>query len=299
MSQHECQSHSSASTDVEFSITMSVPNGTGGRVHERFLVTFTTEFDLEVDFAHPLISDEINRIIGSDDLPSSFARLLGLGDLASDPEILGTSDSEFSTHRSPDQSRLTTVNDASGQPIRQLKQQESVQTWERMKYARLRSRFLAILIAELLDGIGQRYHADPDTLPATFRTQFISERESATFARALQYFWQGHYDDAVRVTLPSIEAVIRSIAEATSGNSYVEPKRNRDGHESSLGRLLEMLSSNLPESFQWELRAILTDPLGLNLRNIHLHGLAKAESKHDAAVILYTAARLTLIRAQH
>ena len=55
----------------------------------------------------------------------------------------------------------------------------------------------------------------------------------------------------------------------------VEPERGRDGHGSALGRLISMLDPNLPESFRWELGAILTDPLELNLRNVHLHGLAE------------------------
>ena len=75
----------------------------------------------------------------------------------------------------------------------------------------------------------------------------------------------------------------------------VEPERGRDGHGSALGRLISMLDPNLPESFRWELGAVLTDPLELNLRNVHLHGLAETNPKHDAAIILYTAARLTLI----
>ena len=60
-----------------------------------------------------------------------------------------------------------------------------------------------------------------------------------------------------------------------------------------------MLDPNLPELFRWELEAILTDPLGLNLRNTHLHGLADPEPKHDAAIILYTAGQLTLIHSEN
>ena len=89
--------------------------------------------------------------------------------------------------------------------------------------------------------------------------------------------------------------MIRSVAEETVGSSYVDPQRRRDGHESALAALISKLDRGLPESFRWELRTVLTDPIGLNLRNIHLHGLPSAEPKHDAAIILYTAARLTLI----
>ena len=41
-----------------------------------------------------------------------------------------------------------------------------------------------------------------------------------------------------------------------------------------------MLDPNLPESFRWELGAVLTDPLELNLRNVHLHGLRELVDHH-------------------
>ena len=288
-----------AGMDAEQSMTVRVTRKSGVLDLESLFVTFTTKFEVEIDLDHPLIRDEIDRIVGEDGLPSAFARLLALGDLAADPKIVYRPDSEFSTLGSPERPLHITVNDAKGQPIRPINRQESEVEWERKKAAQMRARFLAILVDATLVRIGSRYRQELDTVSSVFRAQFISDRDAEIFGRALRYYWEGHYDDAARVALPSIEAVIRSIVQAIRGSSYVEPKAGRDGYESTLGRLISMLDPNLPELFRWELEVILTDPLGLNLRNTHLHGLADPEPKHDAAIILYTAGQLTLIHSEN
>ena len=85
--------------------------------------------------------------------------------------------------------------------------------YERIKLARLRSRFVAVLLEAILEGIGSKYRVDLDILSPLLRTQFISEHDAAIFARNLRYYWEGYYDDAARIALPSIETVIRSIVQ--------------------------------------------------------------------------------------
>ena len=94
MTRHE-ENQLAASTNSELSITIQMPCKTDERKHESLFVTFTTEFEFEVDPGHPIIKGEINRIVGEDDLASAFARLLELGDLATDPEILDRPDSAY------------------------------------------------------------------------------------------------------------------------------------------------------------------------------------------------------------
>ena len=218
-----------------------------------------------------------------------------MGDMGADPQILETPDSELPALRWLGKSAPLTINDTKGQPIRLLDKEESQIQWNCTRAACLRARMLAILLDEMLTRIGSTYRPDPDTASAAFRAEFVSERDAGILARALRYYWDRRYEDAARVALPSIETVIRSLAQATQGSSYVEPQAGRDGRESTLGRLISLLPESLPALFRWDLRTILTDPLGLNLRNVHLHGLAEAEPKHDTAIILCTAARLTLI----
>ena len=286
-----------ASMNTEFSVTIRMPYKTDGHKLESLFVTFTSEIDLEIEPDHPIFKEEINRIVGEDDPTTALARLLELGDLATDQRISGRPDNDFLTLGTPEQPIRMTVNDAKGQPIRDLKRHEQELEWERTRQGSLRAQFLAVLLVVILERIGSKYRVDLDVLSCFFRTQFISVRDAAIFARALHYYWEGFYDDAARVALPSIESVIRSIVQTVHGNSYIEPKQGRDGHESTLGRLISMLDPHLPKSFRLELGAVLTDPLGLNLRNTHLHGLAEPYPKHDAAIVLYTAARLTLIHA--
>ena len=284
-----------ASVDAQFSVSIQLPRDTRRDTRQSLLLTLTTEFDLNVDVEDPLLRDCIDHVVGADDFPSAFARLLEVGDVATEPQPSAGSNTEIAADESFQRSLRMTVNDEKGRPIRHLKGPESQVDWQRMKTARLRAGFVGILLDEMLTRIGSTYRADLNVVSSAFRAPFISERNARLFARALGCYWEGHYDEAARIALPSIEAVIRSLAQTAHGSSYVEPKRGRDGRESTLGRLISMLDSNLPDSFQWDLSAILTEPLGLNLRNMHLHGLAQREPKHDAAIILYTAARLTLI----
>ena len=296
MTQHETPNCDTGSTSTEFSVTMELPYRNDRDAHKSLLITFTSKFEFEIDLQHPFIRDEINRIVGEDNFPLAFGRLLTLGNLAADPQIFDKLDSNSIDYGLLGKSDSITVNDAKGQPIRHLRKYESEVIWERMKAASMRARMLAILLDAVFEQIGSKYQAHVNTIASVFRSRFISERDANIFARAYRYYCKGLYDDAARTTLPSIETVIRSIAHAIYGSAYIDPKDKRDGRESSLGRLISMLDQKLPEMFLRELKTILTDPLGLNLRNIHLHGLAKLEPKHDAAIILYTAAQLTLIR---
>ena len=191
----------------------------------------------------------------------------------------------------------TTVNDSKGRPVKPLRGEGDHAEWELMTFARLRAAALSVLLVEALDRIRRRYEPTFDDVAAAFQAQFISERDAGLFARALGYYWQGHYGDAARVALPGIEAVIRSVVEATSGGSYVEPTKTRDGHESAIGSLIARLEGRLPDEFRRDLRAVLAGALGLNLRNAHLHGVEPAQPENEAAIILCTAARFTLISA--
>ena len=297
MTQRESQRREAASAKTLFSISIQLPRDASRATRQSLLLTLTSAFDLNVDLEDPLLRDWIDHVVGADDFPSAFARLLEVGDVATEPQPLAGSDTEVATDKSFEQLLSITVNDGKSQPIRYLNRPESQVYWQRMKVARLRARFVAVLLVEILTRIGSKYRADLNVVSPAFRAQFISDRDARNFARSLHCYWEGYYDDAARIALPSIEAVIRSIVQTTHGDSYVEPRRGRDGHESTLGRLISMLDPTLPESFRCELSTILTDPLGLNLRNVHLHGLAPVDPKHDAAIILYTAARLTLISA--
>ncbi len=296
MTTDENRDRATAWAEAQFSETMSILRGE--RADEPEHITLTSTFDLEVDLEDPLIRNELNRVVGTDDFRSAFKRCLEIGAIAIDPEILDMADQVLVVHRIEGEPIPWTVNDGKGQPIRPLMSQEAHIDWQRSKAASLRARTFAMFLDEMLTQIGSRYQPHLDTVSAAFRAQFVSERDAGIFARALGYYWQSHYDDAARVALPSIESAVRAIVQTIYGGSYIEPKRHRDGRESTLGALISKLYQSLPESFLSDLRIVLTDPLGLNLRNIHLHGLAEAEPKHDAVIILYTAARLTLISAQ-
>ena len=147
--------------------------------------------------------------------------------------------------------------------------------------------------------IGQEYNPDQAALTVLFQTDLITANQAEVFARALEHFWAGRFDESIHIALPRVEGVLRRVLVALGGVSYKEPPRGQFGGDKTLGVVLDNLSQFLPEAFLHPFRFLLTDRAGLNLRNNYLHGLVAYTPddqalQQDAALILWIAARLRL-----
>lgn len=148
----------------------------------------------------------------------------------------------------------------------------------------------------VLDRIGAQYTPSRDDLVELFETPFIRSDQADAFARALGHYWGGRFDESIHVALPRIEAVLRGVLVAAGGVAYTEPQGGHAGHDKTLGTILSELSPRFPdEGWRRSLWVVLTEPIGLNLRNRYLHGLVERAQKADAALILHLAANLRLL----
>jgi hypothetical protein len=76
-----------------------------------------------------------------------------------------------------------------------------------------------------------------------------------------------------------------------------EPRGGKPGGFASLGDLLRGMRVVLaPESVEIYLFTLLTDPVGINLRNDALHGLMEEGTKAQSALALHAVCLLRLFR---
>ena len=118
-------------------------------------------------------------------------------------------------------------------------------------------------------------------------------------ARAFELWWDGHPDESAHILAPRLEGVIREIARQLGLPIIREPIGGKPGGVRSLGEVLHTLNGRLPTA-GWHayLTNLLSEPLGLNLRNVIAHGVRPELSVQDAALLLHAANFLRLLGPQ-
>ncbi|MBK8293672.1 MAG: DUF4209 domain-containing protein [Solirubrobacterales bacterium] len=153
------------------------------------------------------------------------------------------------------------------------------------------SRRWSILAAEALEIIRAKYDIpDRETVSSAFAGEFVSPAMSDRFARGLELYWEGQYDESAHLVVPRIERVIRDIARGAGTPILKEQNGARPGQVLGLGSILgriEHLFSD--EALFAYFKAVLVDQLGLNLRNSISHGLSGPVDRLDAALLLHVA----------
>ena len=182
-----------------------------------------------------------------------------------------------------------------GLPVRFLQSDE-----EKRSAAQIRHEVLGILVhstfaSDALDRIGEKYRPDEKLLADLFHTQLIREEQADAIARAFMRYWENNWDEAIHITLPRNEAVLRRILAEIGGIIYRGPQGHRAGGVRPLGEILQDPRLDLDEGWRRFLWVLLAEPLGLNLRNEYLHGLVPAGTKQHAVLVLKAACYLRLL----
>lgn len=76
------------------------------------------------------------------------------------------------------------------------------------------------------------------------------------------------------VLIPRIERTIRQLVRQLRAPIWSEPRSGGFGRQRSLQQLLSQLEGHLDENWRRYLNTLLINPLGPNLCNVHMHGLA-------------------------
>jgi hypothetical protein len=171
----------------------------------------------------------------------------------------------------------------------------------RVAAAERRARAAALwgfLGGDILDAIKERYGAPAhDPLTEFFTTEIIPGELAERIAYAVGLYWDGAYDEAAHLLVPRLEAVFRELARRLGVPIIQEPRRGRPGGVRGLGAILKALRGRFHDE-DWRLyfENLLTDELGLNLRNTVAHGLVPQARQHEAVLLVHLACYLTLIR---
>ena len=126
------------------------------------------------------------------------------------------------------------VFDDEDRPLRYAETDEDTRKLAVVKHEVLVARTHAAFAQIVLDRMGEKYAPDQDELRALFQTELITGRQAEVFARALQHYWAGGFDEAIHIALPRIEAVLRECLTAAGGVIWNPPQRGtsptrRDG----------------------------------------------------------------------
>jgi hypothetical protein len=162
------------------------------------------------------------------------------------------------------------------------------------------TRVWSIFCSRAVDRIGQRPdRPDRDGLAGYISEAGIAAPEVAErIARAIELFWANEFDESAHVILPRIEALVREAARRLGIPIVREPRPGEEiGGVAMLGAMLYDLKPAFGESALPDyLINLLIDQLGLNLRNLILHGLHGPVDQLDAALLIQIAVILSRMR---
>ena len=155
----------------------------------------------------------------------------------------------------------------------------------------------SLIVAEALDGI-RATHGMPTKaeLQVLFTTPLIDDTTTERIAASIEHYMHGRFDESVMVLIPRIESTIRRLVRRIGSPTWSEPRPGVFGKQRSLYTLLVQLKDHLDEDWRRYLVALLVNPLGLNLRNVHMHGLAPRGTREQAAALIHAAVYLASLR---
>lgn len=161
-------------------------------------------------------------------------------------------------------------------------------------------RIWSIFCARALDRIAERGDRPDRDAMTTFLTEtgVAAPEVAERVARAIELYWTDETDECVHVILPRIEAIVRELARQIGVPIIHEPRPGQEiGGVAMLGGMLHDLKTVFADKALPDyLINLLTDQLGVNLRNRVLHGLHGPVDKLDAALLIHVALKLSRMR---
>jgi hypothetical protein len=168
----------------------------------------------------------------------------------------------------------------------QLVQQESI-----------RILFFGLFAVEIINRLFKKYNdITQDELTKYFFTPIIPEDVARRLAYAICLYCRGDYDGSAHILLTKIELIFRTITGNLGLSVFRPPIAERPGGVISLGKIFDSLNGRIDESWRRYFRNLLSDPLGMNIRNRILHGRSVSATKQEAALLIHVICNLRLIQ---
>ncbi|MEM1165519.1 MAG: DUF4209 domain-containing protein [Planctomycetota bacterium] len=128
----------------------------------------------------------------------------------------------------------------------------------------------------VLDAVFTRHHAGPEKLAAHFRdTPLLQDDRAKLIDRALTAYFMRDHISFVHLALPVIEHAIRVLYEGVTKLSASNSRDSQGWQARPLGALLtdKSLSDRIGVDFTCYVHLVVSHPLGLNMRNLAMHGM--------------------------
>lgn len=155
--------------------------------------------------------------------------------------------------------------------------------------------FWGLFAADALDIIAETFeHPTRAALTEFFTSELIEAEVAERMARAFELYWDEQPDESAHLLIPRLERVIRGMARRVGVPVFREPEGTKPGGVEGLGSLLQDISGAFADpGWHAYLVVLLSDPLGLNLRNVISHGLTPQVGRPAAALLLQAACLLS------
>ncbi len=262
-------------------------------ITEEELGLHTVTAEVEVD-REPI--DRIGgHLAGGADWPEVILRIAALGPLVGEPTDRITEATAQMQQFPITALASSVVIGQYGETVFRPTTDEERLDWERVKLENLSLQLWGTIVADAIDQAHDRLgNPDPDEVAGAFEAVWCPPDIARKFARALEHYLAGAFDESVLVMLPRIEKVIRNLAREAGVAIIQNPHSNNRNGVRTLGELLfGGLQNVLDEHLHRHLVVELIKPTGLNLRNNHLHGLAGEGDRVSAALLMHTGALIT------
>ncbi len=256
------------------------------------------EVKSQIALPAPEIDRLLEGIIGDDDIAGAVLRLGLLGPLAGRTEDAIRQAGELAQQHSISFLVSRVVFHELGFPISRLATDEDKLFYEQIQVGVQHALLSGALAGHALDGIQERYTPTTEELRQLFTRGVVTPNQADAFARGFEHYFAGRWDECVHIVLPRIEAVLRQLLQRAGGVIYQEEGGGRRGRLKTLGPVLDNLRPAMEADWLESLRIILSEPLGLNLRNDYLHGLTVEARKEHATLVLLVASHLRLLDIQ-
>lgn len=161
------------------------------------------------------------------------------------------------------------------------------------------ARIFALTAVRVLAQIEEKQGSPPNSeLAEYFTTELIPADLASPIARSIELYFQGHYDEAGHMLAPRLERVVRELARRVGLPIIRPPTGLRPGGVRTMGDLLDSLKGAFAEdAWRTYLKSLLTDPLGVNLRNVIAHDLQEEIGEGEVALMIHAACFLRLLSA--
>lgn len=157
--------------------------------------------------------------------------------------------------------------------------------------------FGSLLLVPTLARIAERYGVpDRETLSETLAGGVIDPPLANALSDGIAEYFRGHDETAAHLIAPRLERAFRQLGRQVGVVVIREPIATQAGGVRPLGAILADLVEVLPENWRRYFANLLTDELGLNLRNRIAHGLIENVAREDAALLVHAALAMSLLR---